>query len=205
MIPFSPVPEPEDFDADCRKKGQQWWTRKMVAVFTGGRVPKSSEYPGYWKAFRNDLRRGFLGLCGYCAMHVPSGLEQVEHFVGVQEDPSLAYEWSNYRCAQSLMNQIKGHRRSGEPQVLDPYNVKDGWFEILLPSLQLVLTDKIPCSIRPQAEFTLRRLKLRDDERLIRQRREWLAMYESGELTLQGLDKKAPLIAQAVRKRDGIA
>ncbi|HEX3482356.1 MAG TPA: hypothetical protein VHT91_45380 [Kofleriaceae bacterium] len=45
------------------------------------------------------------------------------------------------------------------------------------------------------------RLHLGHDERVVRQRREWYRMYQVGELTLDGLAGKAPLIAAAVRKQ----
>ncbi len=60
------------------------------------------------------------------------------------------------------------------------------------------MSDKLPAAQRDRAEFVLQRLHLRDDERVIRQRREWYRMYQDGELKLEGLHKKAPLIARAV-------
>jgi len=47
----------------------------------------------------------------------------------------------------------------------------------------------------------LERLRLRDDERVLRQRQQWYQLYLDGDLTLQGLEKKAPLIARAVKKQ----
>ena len=82
--------------------------------------------------------------------------------------------------------------------MLDPQEVKPGWFKILLPSLQLVATDAVPKSHKAKAEFTLKRLKLRDGERIIRWRRSWYQMYIAGKLTLEGLRDVAPLIAEAV-------
>jgi hypothetical protein len=35
----------------------------------------------------------------------------------------------------------------------------------------------------------------------MRQRREWYRMFQEGELTLEGLAKKAPLIARAVENQ----
>jgi len=74
-----------------------------------------------------------------------------------------------------------------DDQVLDPFDLGEDWFEILLPSLQLVLTDKVPQQQRQKAEFTLERLRLRDDERVLRQRQSWYQLYLDGDLTLQGL------------------
>lgn len=98
-----------------------------------------------------------------------------------------------------MINSVK---QAADSDVLDPYEVRDGWFEILLPSMQLVVSRDAPAEIRAKAEHTLRRLRLRHDERVIRQRREWYRMYQTGELTLEGLRKKAPLIARAVELRE---
>ena len=83
-------------------------------------------------------------------------------------------------------------------ELLDPFEIEDGWFEILLPSLQLRVSDSVPDELRGRAEHMLNRLHLGDDERVVRQRREWYRMYQSGELSLNGLEKKALLIAAAI-------
>ena len=60
----------------------------------------------------------------------------------------------------------------------------------------------MPIAWRERATHMLDRLHLGHDERVVRQRREWYRMYQAGELTLDGLVKKAPLIAAAVRKQE---
>ena len=132
--------------------------------------------------------------CGYSAMFEPVGT--VDHFVSVDEDMQLAYDWGNYRYASGWINSSKQNATG----LLDPFEVHDGSFEILLPSLQLVLSDAVPEADREKAAYTLERLHLAHDERIIRQRREWYRMYQDGEITLDGLRKKAPLIARAIDK-----
>ena len=102
------------------------------------------------------------------------------------------------RFCSGWMNSSKSN---ADDTVIDPFQVQDGWFEIILPSLQLRITDQVPAQLRQKAEYTLKRLHLQDDERVIRQRREWYRMYQEGELTLVGLSRKAPLIAVAVEKQ----
>jgi hypothetical protein len=102
------------------------------------------------------------------------------------------------RFCSGWMNSSKSN---ADDTVIDPLQVQDGWFEIILPSLQLRITDQVPAQLRQKAEYTLKRLHLQDDERVIRQRREWYRMYQEGELTLVGLSWKAPLIAAAVEKQ----
>ena len=83
-------------------------------------------------------------------------------------------------------------------RLLDPFDIEDGWFELHLPSLQLRVSDTVPDEIRDRAEYVLTRLRLRDDERVMRQRREWYRMYQGGEISRDGLEGKAPLIAAAL-------
>jgi hypothetical protein len=132
-------------------------------------------------------------------MYEPVGT--VDHYISCRNcrdaNAVLAYTWSNYRFASQWINASK---QNADSSVLDPFKVKDGWFEILLPSLQMVVHSSVPNRIKAKANFTLERLHLRDDERVIRQREEWYRMRKQGELNHEGLKKKAPLIARAVEK-----
>ncbi|WP_437621642.1 hypothetical protein [Sorangium sp. So ce1151] len=191
MIPVRRVREPGTFDEDARRPGKKW-----LRDNPGAKRPKD-----FWSPFRLHLARGFKDLCGYAAMLDPTG-GTVDHFLSYQNHPELTYEWSNYRFASATLNSTK---RTADDRVLDPYEVRDGWFEILLPSLQLVTTDKIPAAYKTKAEFTIKHLKLRDGERVIRWRRSFMEQYEEGHLDIEGLRLWAPLIAAAVEKRDGSA
>jgi hypothetical protein len=186
VIRVQSVPEPAAFESEARQPGKAW-----LAANPAARRPKD-----LWSAFKNELRDGFQSLCGYAAMFDPTG-GTVDHYLSCRNHPDLAYEWSNYRFASSTMNSIK---RTADDAVLDPFEVEDGWFEIILPSLQMRITALVPPQHRSRAEATLSRLKLRDDERLVRWRQSWYEMYRTGDLSLEGLERVAPLIAAAVRK-----
>ncbi|MCP4689153.1 MAG: hypothetical protein GY859_13950 [Desulfobacterales bacterium] len=145
---------------------------------------------------RGQLAEGFSDLCAYTVMYTPDGV--VDHYLSRQNYRQLIYEWSNYRFSAGWINSSK---KTADNTVLDPLEIVDGWFEIILPSLQMVVTDNVPLHLRQKAEYTLERLHLGDDERVIHQRREWYRMHQAGELTLAGLYKKAPLIAAAIEKQ----
>ncbi len=152
--------------------------------------------PDYWSEFEPDLRAMFNKLCGYCAMFVMKG--QIDHFIPVavlkaRGQEHLSYEWDNLRYGEGVLNQRKSNHL-----VLDPFKVKDDWFEILLPSLQLVVTSRVPKTQRKLAEFTIEKLGLRDSEVVVRYRRAWFELYQRRDLTLEGLEKVAPGIARAV-------
>lgn len=194
LIPRTKTKEPPAFDAKCRKAGGLWLAR--------GDNAKAKRPKNLWAPFLPALEAGFGNLCGYGAMWAPTN-GTVDHFVSWNTSkkkgkPELAYEWKNYRFASGLMNNIK---RTKDERVLDPFEVGANWFEISLPDLQMSITDQVPKTKRQQAEATLDLLGLRDDERVIRWRQGWYAMYQEDKLTLEGLRQVAPLIAAAVDKR----
>ncbi len=191
MIHFDPVPKPKEFVELAEIPGAAWLAKN----------PDAKRPKDLWSQFRGLLADGFHNLCAYSAMFIPGGT--VDHFVSCHEDISRAYDWKNYRFASSWVNASKG--RVPAAKLLDPFEVEDGWFEVLLPSLQLVVSKRIPAERRAQAEFVLERLHLSHDERVLRPRLEWLRSYEEGELTLEGLRRKAPLIAIAVEARSSAA
>ena len=190
MIHFEPIPEPADFHDRARTPGTAW-----LAAHPDAKRPRD-----YWTPFKGALASGFLNLCAYSAMFEPVGT--VDHFVSWHEDRSKAYEWENYRYCAAWANASK--QKAPAATLLDPFEIEDGWFELLLPSLQLRVSDAIPAELRERAEHTLTRLHLRDDERVLRQRQEWHRMYQSGELSIEGLARKAPLIALAIARQDDL-
>lgn len=184
MIRFEPIPKPSGFAAAVEVPGASW-----LKDHPDAKRPKD-----LWTPFKGELAEGFRWLCAYSAMYEPVGT--VDHFVSCDEDKSKAYAWENYRYSAAWINSSKRNLKAAE--VFDPFEVEDGWFEIILPSLQLVVSSAIPDQHRERAEFVLKRLHLRDDERVLRQRRVWLEMYEMGEITIAGLHRRAPLVARAV-------
>ena len=187
MIPVRRVRKPAGFDSNVGKPGQIWLRANPTA-----KRPKD-----LWSPYRGHLSRGFDDRCGYAAMLDPTG-GTVDHYLSFKNHPHLAYEWSNYRFVSWVVNAAK---QTADDTVLDPYSVRAGWFEILLPSLQMRVTDRVPRALRAKAEYTMRRLKLRDGERIIRWRQHWYERYRRGSLTLDGLRDVAPLIADAVERQ----
>jgi hypothetical protein len=181
--------EPDDFHELVRKPGEAWLAENPA------RRPKD-----YWSRVIPALAAAFGNLCAYSAMETFPGT--VDHYRSCKNARHLAYEWSNYRYCLDRINSCKG---TADEMILDPFEVDADWFEILIPTMQLVLTDAVPPERRERAEFTLKRLQLiggKEDDWIVRFRRSWFDMYESGDLSLARLEQKAPLIARAIRKRD---
>jgi hypothetical protein len=184
VIRVPKVKKPAGFDAKVKTPGDAWLNAN----------PNAKRPKALWEPYTSTLSHAYGNRCGYAAMADFTG-GSVDHYLSFKNYPELAYEWSNYRFVSNTLNASKG---TADDAVLDPQEVKPGWFKILLPSLQLVVGDAVPRSHKAKAEFTLKRLKLRDGERIIRWRRSWYQMYLDEKLTLEGLREVAPLIAEAV-------
>lgn len=189
MIRFDLQPEPATFDQDVRQPGKTWLAAH----------PEQKNFPDYWTKCSDDLAAAFRDLCAYTAMYIEDGT--TDHYLSKNVDGNrhLVYEWSNYRYACRRVNGAKGNY---DDKILDPFEVKDdGWFEVLLPSLQLVRTDRVPAELQAKVDFTLQQLRLVNHRKIINRRKKFLRLYNEGKLTLNGLRELAPLVAAAVERQ----
>jgi len=180
--------KPKVFDRLVGRPGRAWLRAN----------PGSDDLPDFWKLVRPNLARGFEYRCAYTAMLCLDGT--VDHFVSVKANRRQAYRWSNYRYAAHWINSSK---QNADDEVLDPFEIGDDWFEVIMPSMQLVVTDAVPARYKDIAEHTLTRLHLGNDERVVRQREYWYREYQAG-TPLDRIDQYAPLLARAIRKALGI-
>ncbi|MFT3769904.1 MAG: hypothetical protein QM820_31120 [Minicystis sp.] len=180
---------PRGFNQRVRRPGDRWLAEH----------PEATRVPPYWSRVRAQVIAAFEERCAYTAMWLSHDGE-IDHFISIHEDRRKAYRWSNLRYAASWFNSSKQNVPS--TQILDPFEVGDGWFEIVLPSLELVVTDQCPESLRSKARFMLDRLGLAKGERVMRSRARFYAIYNPNDpATLAFLDQFAPLIARAIRKQ----
>jgi hypothetical protein len=187
MTPVARPPEPPNFHARCRLRGQQW----LAAHPPGSNAP----LPNYWRGFVMELGAGFHHRCGYLAMLDLAGT--VDHFRSTKYQRHLAYEWTNYRYATGWLNSSK---QTIDAAVLDPFQVREEWFEIDLASLHLKLTPAIPKRLVDRAALTIKRLQLDRGRRTIGMREYYYHKYQNGDFPLDYLEQVAPLISTAVRR-----
>ena len=131
MIHVEPVEEPANFEEMVSIPGNNWLAGN----------PNGNDFPDHWQHCFPYLAEAFNHLCGYSAMHVPESGAVVDHYLSKSNYRHLTYEWSNYRYASFRINSRK-HTR--DDQILDPFEVEDGWFEVQLGSWQLMMTPIIP-------------------------------------------------------------
>jgi len=179
----NPIDEPADFDTDCRKKGNDWLANNPNV--------NTKQYPSYWRDFCDDLETGFKERCGWQAIKIPSGT--VDHYISKKSDKNLTYEWDNYRYCGSRFNSSKKNK---DDKILDPFEVKDDWFEVILPSCQLVQTTNIPTSVC-QTRVT-ETINILNNISVKRSRMRYYQNYKDGIIDIAALEYYAPQVAAAV-------
>lgn len=187
--------EPRLFDQNCRQPGAMW-----LASYPD---KDPHDRSGWWAPFQPDLARHFNYRCGWLATSIElEGI--VEHLLGcgprngVQSPHRhLAFEWTNYRYAAGTVNSLKG---TMDNQIMDPCEVQEGWFEALLPSFELVATDRIPEHLKQKAQATIERLQLRRHKAQFTRWRWYERYWNNGAPDLEKLRLDAPLVAAAVEK-----
>lgn len=181
--------EPGLFDKNCRQPGKAW----LAANPSVDPHTQST----WWSQFKSALAEHFQHRCGWLAVHI--GMQgQVDHWLACKTNPQQAFEWSNFRYVSGSVNSRKSTLND---QVLDPCEVQEGWFEVHLPSFQLVETTSLPITHKQRADTTLEQLGLRNgyEARWTR----WDAYrdcWNAGSVDLAKLSTKAPLVAGAVKK-----
>lgn len=190
MIPVRPVRCPKDWTRLGRAPGEAWLLANPSVSRKQGIKP-----PNLWAAFLPALGTGFGWRCGYTATYLENG--SVDHYISSasksgRANEKLLYKWSNFRYSAPWFNSA----RKLTP-VPDPYRVGPDWFVLSLPDLQLAPTQHVPQAELPKVTNALR--WLRNDDRVMRSRRTYFAMYRAGDINLAGLDRFAPMLAAALR------
>lgn len=193
MIPVRKKPEPAEFDSLVRRPGR--------AYLRQVRRPSSKQFQehAYWTRIQSHLRERYGGICAYAAFWIPptTGSANVEHFIPKSRVPRLAYEWDNYRFVCGRLNGRKGDF----VDVIDPFVVRKSWFYMDFPSLLLKPNPSLSAGIKAKVVGTISRLKLNDDDTLIKERNAWLRLYCIHGLTFRALKENAPFIATELERQ----
>lgn len=190
MIPVRPEPEYPEFDSEVRRPGR--------AFLKNNPHPSNRDFRShaYWRKAAGHLKAAYSSLCAYTSLHLVD-VSSVDHFRPKTKYPNLAYEWSNYRLARQKINQRKGDAED----VIDPFQVKSGWFVLDLPSCLIRPGDGLNQRARDRVNATIATLKLNADDHLVQERCDWLTELAQGEVTLNFLNRRYPFLAVEVRRQ----
>ena len=187
VIRVQPKPEPPDFDEKVRQPGLR------------AQQEAPPRTPPLWRdECLFQLWEAYEGICSYLCVFIPqgSGARSVDHFVPKSRRPDLLYEWSNYRLACSLMNSRKGQFED----VLDPFEIEDGWFVLDLSFLQVLPNPDLDEETRRGVQATIDRLDLNDNECLQARANDYDA-YLRNEISLDLLKRWSPFVAREMGRQ----
>lgn len=165
MIHVILQPEPAKFDKEVRQKGLAHLTKKEIALDQP--LPPKTELSPCWRACLDDLHHGYQGICAYLSVYIErvTGGSGVDHFIAKSKRADLAYEWDNYRLACSTMN----NRKRDYDDVLDPFAVETGWFQLELVGGRIFPNPDLDKELQEKVSATIDRLGL--DETTCREMR----------------------------------
>lgn len=200
MMRVIPAPEPESFDRVVRQPGLRALQSMAVRDYGGSKnaIP-ASRFPPYWRDSLDDLLEAYHRICSYLCLYIPrgTGARSVDHMVAKSAAWHQAYEWNNFRLACSLMNARKGQVAS----VLDPFEIRDGWFALELVAFQVLPGERLPASMAAAATDTIERLRLNDEE-CCNARAEYAEDYWCGAITIAYLRRHAPFVASELSRQN---
>ncbi|MEZ6129512.1 MAG: hypothetical protein R3C59_12585 [Planctomycetaceae bacterium] len=210
MIPVAMAPEPAAFDKQIRKPGLL-----AIAEMVGEKPGRSKgrpfskvcdrreeipsvKFPPYWTNCLDDLMRAYREVCSYSCfrIHPVTGARSADHCLPKSRRWDLAYEWSNYRLACSLMNSRKGILED----VLDPFEIESETFVLELVFFTVRPNPILPRKIQRQADSTIETLRLNESV-LTRRRGHDAEQYWSGEVSLKVLLQESPFVAHELRRQ----
>lgn len=196
MIHVQAQLEPSTFDVEVRQKGLAWLRKKGIALDQP--LPANTTIEPYWRHCLDDMHTTYDGCCAYLAIFFErvTGGGSVDHFVAKSQRADLAYEWSNYRLACSRMNS----RKRDYDDVLDPFQVKTGWFHLELVSGRIFPNPNLPTKRKAAVQATIDRLGL-DDPGNREMRARHYQEYCQALYTAEFLERRSPFVwAEASRQ-----
>ena len=211
MIRVTPADEPKGFQTSVREPGLRAlaemvgevprFPRKKGKAFAK-RAARREEIPAekmppYWTEALDNLMQAYNRICAYACfrIHPVTGSRSVDHMAPKSRQWDRAYEWSNYRLACSMMNA----RKQDFGDVLDPFEVQDGWFQLELVGFQALPAPDLDPATRTQVEDTISRLGLNGRE--FRDARERDVTNYENDGRFDVLMEESPFVARELRRQ----
>ena len=196
MIRVAPAPEPPQFDEKVRQPGLALIARLAAEAGSEDAI-EPNQLKDYWREVLDDMLVGYNHICAYLSVYISraTGEASVDHMVPKSRALDLAYEWSNYRLACRQMNSKKGIA-----EVLDPFEVGEGWFALDLVAFQVVPGHGLSARVRTRVDHTIKTLGL-SESRFRKLRAKYAKEYWDGEIKLSYLRRHAPFVAKELERQ----
>jgi hypothetical protein len=212
MIQVVLAKEPVDFDAKVRQKGlaaldeligrppktKRAGPKRKVVASRLDDIP-ADQFPPYWRDALDDLLREYHRMCAFLAVYLEhaTGNPTVDHMLPKSTRRDLAYEWSNYRLCAGTINSMKRDLVG----LVDPKDCREGWFELNLVSFEVGPGTAVPPHMVKEVKDTCKLLNGRDSRKL---REEYAAAYWDKAITIEYLQRRAPFVANELRRQSRV-
>lgn len=173
MMHVARAGKPLEFDAQVGDRGE----RAMLELIGSAAAPRRrgrkrpvvaatieeipvEMLPDFWRFAIPMLRAKYAHTCAYLGMRIDpaTGHATVDHFIAKCRERARAYDWANFRLASGQMNTNKGDF----DDVLDPFEIEDGWFVLDLGTFKVKPADALDDGLKARIRATIIRLKLND-------------------------------------------
>jgi len=209
VITITLAPEPASFDTAVRQRGlsaiDEMVGRKPRLSRPGRRRKKIAEreadippveFPPYWREALDDLLSSYGRLCAFLALYLEhaTGNPSVDHMLPKSKQWDRVYEWTNFRLCAATINA----RKTDMTGIIDPVECGPGWLALELVGFQVTLGQSLPGHIAAEIQSTLAIVNAPD---CCKARGEYVTCYEHGDITFDYLNRRAPFVAQELRRQ----
>ena len=200
LIHVIPGNEPADFDEKVRQPGINFLNT------TPHPTRRAWRRHDYWRRAIGDLLDVYHNICSYSGSwtNAHNRFEptlrdhSLDHFIPKSSDPTLAYEWRNFRLSRVRLNNRKGNNED----VLDPFTLHSRWFTLNFYSYLIFPEGALSVGNMMRVQTTIDRLGLNTDNDYVQERANVVQEYCLGNYTLATLDRYWPFIASEMRAQD---
>lgn len=194
MIRVERKPPPADFDARVRLRGEAA-PRRPDKILPNGQV-KRGDWNDVWGNCLPDLCDAYDNICAYWSFRlILKNDATVDHYHHKDAYPHLAFRWENYRLACMQANRRKGAKEG----VLDPFEIKDGWFRLNPVTWEAAPSPTAPAEMIPRIADTIDALDLNYPE-LIKRRRDYAQRAKGKPDAVDMLCLSDPFLASELKR-----
>jgi hypothetical protein len=155
------------------------------------------QFPPYWRDALDDLLRCYDRRCAFLALYLEhaTGNPSVDHMLPKSRQWDAIYEWLNYRLCAASINASKRDLTT----IVDPFDCRPGWFALECVGFQVTRGPDAPAAQARNIDATL---ELLNRPEFCNAREEYVSGYQAGHIELAYLQRRAPFIAQELRRQD---
>jgi hypothetical protein len=168
--------------------------------------PSNKEFKrhSYWKRIHAPIYDLYGGICCYCASWTPKPKESnildvtsIDHFIPKSVNPSLAYDWRNFRLCRSRLNINKGNSLN----IMDPIAIRNGWFILDFSSFLILPDPTLALYLKKRINDSITILGLNGNDYL-EQRLDVILNYSINVISFEELQEKYPFIGIEMIRQD---